>query len=360
MNRQPTMDVDVVVVGAGIAGLTAAHAVLDAGRTVRVLEARDRVGGRALSLDVPGGAVDLGATWYWSNEPRVRELVSRFGLRTFAQHREGDALVDMPPQAVQRLAGNPIDSPATRMVDGVQALALALAAALPAGTVFLGTPATGVSIDAARVRIDTPRGRILGDQAILAVPPALAVERLTFAPALPTALRTTAEATPVWMGGTVKAVAVYPEAFWRSEDLAGAAVSYAGPFREFHDHSGPYGTSAAIFGFAQAKELSATASDAQIGEELVVQLRRMFGERAGRPVQVHVVNWSRERFTSPHGPVIRSGPMSTQTFGAPVYQRPVLGRLHWASTETATAYAGHVEGAIVAGRRAADRAVRAL
>ncbi|MFI9843623.1 FAD-dependent oxidoreductase [Nonomuraea sp. NPDC051941] len=47
-------------------------------------------------------------------------------------------------------------------------------------------------------------------------------------------------------------------------------------------------------------------------------------------------------------------------FGHPLYQRPALaGRLHWASTETATDHAGHVEGALLAGERAA-RAARAV
>ncbi|MFF5185932.1 FAD-dependent oxidoreductase [Streptomyces sp. NPDC000345] len=42
-------------------------------------------------------------------------------------------------------------------------------------------------------------------------------------------------------------------------------------------------------------------------------------------------------------------------FGHRLYRRPTLdGRLHWASTETATAYAGHIEGALAAGERAAQ------
>ncbi|MFE9622953.1 FAD-dependent oxidoreductase [Streptomyces sp. NPDC006527] len=62
-------------------------------------------------------------------------------------------------------------------------------------------------------------------------------------------------------------------------------------------------------------------------------------------------NWSAERWTAP-STVQRLADHSL--FGRPLYQRPALdGRLHWASTETATDHAGHVEGALAAGERAA-------
>ncbi|MFJ6378763.1 flavin monoamine oxidase family protein [Kitasatospora sp. NPDC092039] len=81
--------VDVVVVGAGFAGLSAAERLAGEGRSVLVVEGRDRVGGRSLSGEVAGVRVDLGATWVARRHTAVRDLASRVGCSTTGQFDQG-------------------------------------------------------------------------------------------------------------------------------------------------------------------------------------------------------------------------------------------------------------------------------
>ena len=65
---------DVIVVGAGLAGLVAARTCQDAGLSVRVLEARDRVGGRSWTRQAAGTSLDLGAEWVSPGHHAARAL----------------------------------------------------------------------------------------------------------------------------------------------------------------------------------------------------------------------------------------------------------------------------------------------
>jgi monoamine oxidase len=89
------MDADVAVVGAGLAGLTAARDVQAQGLSAVVLEARDRVGGRTLNEEIGDGkVVEVGGQWIGPTQDRIAALARDLGVETFPTHTAGEEIIE--------------------------------------------------------------------------------------------------------------------------------------------------------------------------------------------------------------------------------------------------------------------------
>lgn len=87
-------EVDYCVVGAGFAGLTAALRLSQAGHSVALLEARDRVGGRTFTEYRPDGTwIDRGGAWIGPGQDRIYALMNELGVAEYKQHNDGDAMM---------------------------------------------------------------------------------------------------------------------------------------------------------------------------------------------------------------------------------------------------------------------------
>ncbi len=129
---------DTVVVGAGLAGLSAATALRAAGRSVVVLEARHRVGGRNLDHRLaPGKVAELGGEWTGPGQTEVQGLARELGVRTFPTYARGKS-VYYSNGHVQTYTGGvpPASPPALAEIEAAIIEFNRMAASVPAGAAW--------------------------------------------------------------------------------------------------------------------------------------------------------------------------------------------------------------------------------
>lgn len=337
------LDADVVVVGAGVSGLVTARRLIAAGRSVQVVEASEGAGGRLVSVETSGGSADLGATWFWPGEHRIRSLVEELGVLWHDQAIDGDTLF-WTSEGIQRLPGNHLDAPAFRFSEGGSSLIHKVIDELPPQTINYATSVLSIEETSNGVATQTSQGPLTSSSVVIALAPSVAMATGLIDPAsLTEDVRGAATAIPVWMGATTKAVVVYNTPFWRDAGLAGAAMCMVdAPLQEIHDMSGSTGSPGMLFGFGSSHSRRPPITPASVAR----QMSELFGNRAATPVAVHIRDWSQEPG------FLETISDAYHLFGSRHLQGPSWGgRLLWTSTETSTIAPGHLEGALAAAER---------
>jgi monoamine oxidase len=350
----------VLVVGAGLAGLVAATELHDAGVSVTVWEARDRIGGRCWSVPVGPNDVrlDLGAAWHWAEHERVQQLAERLDIPRIRQHEPGIAVRETDPgEPVEHFEWSETPPPSWRLAGGAQTLHEHLADRLPAETICFEHRLTALQHtgDGVRAVAQTPAGIRTGvvDTVVLAVPPRLAAYTIRFDPSPSTDVLDAMRAMPTWMSHTGKAAVAYERPFWREAGLAGRVTSACGPVHDWHDAVTPSGD-AALVGFLHPPGPdSPTPADPDACRDAVVrQLVHCFGDAAAHPTGIATCDWTWAPATTP--PVGSTSDPDDPPSPSPVLQDALWdGRLSLAAAETAAEHPGYLDGAIEAGRRAA-------
>lgn len=240
-----------------------------------------------------------------------------------------------------------------RVVGGAQAIALQLAREL-GDRVVLNSPVTSIDWGDGRATIRTSGRTVHARHVVVALPPPLA-SRIRYSPGLPGDRDQLVQRMP--MGRVIKVNVVYDEPFWRADGWSGQANSDSRSLGTVFDNS-PHTTTASaggpgvLVGFLEGRH-------ADVGSGLTADERRSriledlagyFGPHARSPIDVLELDWADEEFSRGcYGAFATPG---TLTRFGPHLRRPI-GALHWAGTETATRWAGYMDGAVESGQRVA-------
>lgn len=132
-----SIDRDVVIIGAGPSGMTAARELKKAGLSVAVVEARDRVGGRTWSNTIDGAWLEIGGQWVSPDQTALIGLLGELGLDTYSRYRDGDSVYIAPDGTRTRYTGEmfPVDADTeaemNKLIDTLDELAATMDPARP-------------------------------------------------------------------------------------------------------------------------------------------------------------------------------------------------------------------------------------
>ena len=405
--------IDVAVIGAGAAGLGAAHALKNAGVSFVVLEARDRVGGRGHTIMASSEVTfDLGCGWLHSADRnafvgiaeslnfeidktlppwRERAVGKAFpqeerasfihALDDFFQrlHEAAKAGVDHPASLYLETGNrwNPmIDAISTyingcetdcvsildfdtyedtnlnwRVRRGYGALMAAYGAALP---VAFDCEVTLIDHSAKRLRIETSKGTLVADKVIVTVPTNLiATDALRFYPALPAKVDAAA-GLPLGLADKVTLALDEPDALPKEGNLRGATMRTAmGTY-----HLRPFGQPCVegFFGGRYARELE-DAGDGAIAAASIDEIVSLLGNDFRRKLKpLKESRWAHDRFARGS----YSHALPGQAGDRAILAAPVDDRLFFAGEATSPNFFSTAHGAHDSGERAAKEVLGAL
>ncbi len=337
---------DIIVLGAGLAGLTTAYGLQKAGIPCLLLEARDKIGGRVHTISTPSGAtIEMGATWFADKHIHLMKLIKELKVPYQEQYTGTRVLYDYanPGRTVQLFEVPASNEAQYLFTNGTQSLIDALQLKLDTNRILLGQQVRKLNFENNLVAISTSDQEIQGRMVINTLPPNLFVNSIQMTPALPKDLKELAERTHTWMGESIKVGLEYKEAFWRNNEI-GTMISQFGPAQELHDHRHDGKSGNVLKGFINA---DLHLQGKQVRKEKVMEQMRMYFGSDLEDASYYEKDWQSDPLTY-HS--YTSEVMPHQLNGHPLFRESYYdGRLYFAGSETAQVFPGYLDGAIERG-----------
>lgn len=333
-----------IILGGGLSGLTLAMLLEEAEEEYLLIEARNRLGGRILTLNEKDKTpLEMGATWFGKKHHNMVNLLRKTKTSSFPQFLGKTAIyepISTSPHQLVNLPSN--DEPSFRISNGSSSLIESLAEAIHPDKIKLNHIVRKLDFTGKKVIIETNNGNFEGDNVVSTIPPYLLWKTISFTPALPNNIVQIMQKTHTWMGESIKIGLRYEAPFWQKNQKSGTIFSNVGPVPEMYDHSNEEDNGFALVGFLNSTYFS--ISEDQRKKMTLNQLEKYYGKVIHNYLDYKEKVWIKDEFTyAPYSEHI----LPHENNGNPILRNKYMGgRLILAGSESAASYPGYMDGAI--------------
>ena len=339
-----TKNTDVLIIGAGLTGLTIAYLLKSLHIKTTIIEANTRIGGRILTKRNPNEApIDLGATWLVPQQKNVLNLLKTLNIEVFEQFYGSTAIYQPDPSKQPQLVSLPNnDSVSYRIKNGTQTLIETLAEQLDNTSIQTGTSAISIQLKAEYLEVKTNKETYHSKYVVSTLPPALFNQNISLTPVLPEVITDILSKTHTWMHNSIRVGFTFKTPFWKHPQSSGTIYANSEPLQEFYDHSNAEQSVYALSGFMSS---NLSGLDKNQRKKLALeQLQSYYGDQALDYLSYEECAWIDQKHTiKPDNNFL----MPQQNNGHPLFKERFLeNKLFIAGAETSPVFSGKMEAAV--------------
>lgn len=335
---------DIIIIGAGLCGLTLAYLLKKEQINAYILEARPRIGGRIFTkVNASNTALDMGATWLGKKHTALTDLLQSLDISTFKQILGKRAIYEpmsLSPHQLVELPPN--NDPSYRIQNGSSSVIQALSKPLSKDQLHLETHVVRIEDREDHLEVFTNHKSFTAAKVISTLPPYLFSKTIELDWSNSREMEKLTNNTHTWMGDSIKIGLSFDRAFWRTPELSGTIFSNAGPIPEMYDHANYESSTFGLIGFLNGSYYSITKEERL--EMILKQLEKYYGSIVRSFTSYEELVWTKEPFTyAPYSSHI----LPHQNNGHPLFKKPLLnGKLLISGSETASTFPGYMDGAV--------------
>ncbi len=342
------LETDILIIGAGLTGLTLGYLLQEAGKKFILVEATNRIGGRikTVGFETPL-PIEMGATWFGSQHQMLKQLMNNLNVASFPQAIGDKAIyeaISTSPPYLASLPPNP--DPTMRITGGTMRLIKALAEIIDFSNIRLNTKINQLDFSGLAINAFTEVEEIKAQKVISTIPPHLLYKTIQFNPALSSNIISVLKNTHTWMGESIKIALSYDDPFWRSVGSSGTIFSNVGPIPEMYDHSNYEDDHYALMGFLNGGYHFISKEERL--EKILKQLQKYYGAQVKSFISYHEEVWNQNKacFAPYETQVLPHQNNGHELFKNPLYDKRFL----IAGTETSSHFPGYMEGAVASAK----------